>query len=488
MKKHLNILALIGLLFLGYACSSDSTEYESVPNPDEEAPTPQPELEPDEIIEVNAIPASPQRLGDADKGYEFLITGNYMSSGVPYDAFVQGSGGDNTNLLQRTGDNANIAYEYTAVNAANGVRIVSPNCMSCHASFINDEFVVGLGNHAADFTINRADNIGLVSAGVSLLYGGQESDEWEAYDQFRKSIEAIGPKTLTETRGANPADKITRVLAAHRDKNTLEWTDSPYVNVSDEVIPTDVPAWWLLKKKNALFYHGIGRKDFCKSFIGSALLTLDDQTKAEELDPKMPDILAYIYSLEAPAYPFEIDTDLAAEGKPVFEENCVKCHGSYGENEEYPNLLVALKTIGTDAALSDLYTTPSDVNDYFLDWFNTGWFGTGPAGLEFNAEGGYIAPPLDGVWATAPYFHNGSVATIAEVLDSSKRPTYWSRSFNSTDYDKENLGWNYTEEVSKIDKETYDTTLKGYGNGGHTFGDKLTDQQRLALLEYVKTL
>ncbi|MGS0528164.1 hypothetical protein ACU8V7_26130 [Zobellia nedashkovskayae] len=299
MKKHYNILALVGLLFLGYACSSDSNEYESVLNPDEETATPQPEPEPTDIIEVNAIPASPQRLGDATKGYEFLITGNYMSSGVPYDAFVQGTGEDNTNLLERTGDNANIAYEYTAVTAANGVRIVSPNCMSCHANFINDEFIVGLGNHAADFTINRADNIGLVSAGVSLLYGGQESDEWKAYDQFRKSIEAIGPKTLTETRGANPADKITRILAAHRDKNTLEWTDSPYVNVSEEVIPTDVPAWWLLKKKNALFYHGIGRKDFCKSFIGSALLTLDDQTKAEELDPKMPDVLAYIYDIKA---------------------------------------------------------------------------------------------------------------------------------------------------------------------------------------------
>jgi len=34
--------------------------------------------------------------------------------------------------------------------------------------------------------------------------------------------------------------------------------------------------------------------------------------------------------------------------------------------------------------------------------------------------GGYQAPPLDGVWATAPYFHNGSVPTIADVLDSNQ--------------------------------------------------------------------
>ncbi|CAM4319995.1 c-type cytochrome [Zobellia roscoffensis] len=490
MKKHFNTLSIAVLLLAGYACSNDSNAYEPVPKPDTESPTPdpEPEPEPEPILELDAIPASAQRIGDVAKGYDFLINGNYMSSGVPYDAFVQGFGQDNSNVLERSGDNAIIGYEYTAVDAANGVRIVSPNCMSCHAGLINNEFIVGLGSHAADFTINRAVNMALVSNGISFLYGGQESNEWEAFDQFRKSIEAIGEKTLTETRGANPADKITRVLASHRDKNSLEWTDTPYVNVSDEVIPTDVPAWWLLKKKNAMFYHAIGRKDFCKSFIGSSLLTLDDKTKAEEIDPKMPDVLAYIYSIEAPEYPFEIDTDLAAQGKPVFEENCVKCHGSYGETEEYPNLLVSLTSIGTDPALSNLYTTPSTVNEYFLDWFNTGWFGTGTTGLEFKAEGGYIAPPLDGVWATAPYFHNGSVATIAEVLNSSERPKYWSRSFNSTDYDKENLGWNYTVETSKVDKETYDTTIKGYGNQGHNFGDELTSVQRLALLEYLKTL
>ncbi|MUH37545.1 hypothetical protein D9O36_16980 [Zobellia amurskyensis] len=488
MKKHFKTLTIVGLLLLSYACSSDSNEYEPVPDQETPTPQPEPEPEPEPILELDAIPASAQRIGDAAKGYEYLIAGDYMSSGVPYDAFIQGFGADDRNLLERNGDNANIPYEYTAITASNGVRIVSPNCMSCHAGFVNDEFVVGLGSHAADFTVNRALNMGLVSSGISFLYGGQDSDEWEAFDQFRKSIEAIGPKTLTETRGANPADKITRVLAAYRDKNTLEWTDEPNVGVPDEVIPTDVPAWWLLKKKNAMFYHAIGRKDFCKSFIGSSLLTLDDKTKAEEIDPKMPDVLAYIYSIEAPEYPFEIDANLAAQGKPVFEENCVKCHGSYGDNEEYPNLLVSLATIGTDPELSNLYTEPAELNDYFLDWFNTGWFGTGATGLEFNAEGGYIAPPLDGIWATAPYFHNGSVATIAEVLNSSERPKYWSRNFSSTDYDKENLGWNYTEESSKVDKETYDTTIKGYGNGGHTFGDDLSETQRTALIEYLKTL
>jgi hypothetical protein len=43
-------------------------------------------------------------------------------------------------------------------------------------------------------------------------------------------------------------------------------------------------------------------------------------------------------------------------------------------------------------------------------------------------------------------------------------------------------------ETSQQDKNTYNTTLKGYGNGGHTFGDALSDAERIALLEYLKTL
>lgn len=471
------------------SCSNDNIEpFEPNPDPDNsDDPAQNPDPSPEPVIEVTAIPDQIQRNGDVNAGYEYLISGDYMSSGIPYGAFITGFGEDNANLLGRIGDNAVIPYDYTAVTAPNGVRIVGPNCMQCHAGRINGEFIIGLGIHDIDFTINRNDNITLLNSAISFLYG-QASDEWAAYDQFRKSIEAIGPKTITETRGVNSADKITEVLIAHRDKNTLEWTDDPYVEVGEEVIPTDVPAWWLLKKKNAMFYHGIGRGDFCKSFIGSSLLTLADRTKAEEVDEKMADVLAYIYSLESPTYPFVIDSNLAEDGKTIFENTCSSCHGNYGSSPTYPNYMVSLNSVGTDPELSNHYNQSSPINDYFMDWFNTGWFGTSPNPLEIFSEGGYVAPPLDGIWATAPYFHNASVPTLADVLNSESRPEYWRRSYDSSDYDEQKVGWNYETESSKIDKNTYDTTIKGYGNEGHTFGDELTDSERAALLEYLKTL
>ncbi|TXH03163.1 MAG: hypothetical protein E6R07_12735, partial [Nevskiaceae bacterium] len=173
-----------------------------------------------------------------------------------------------------------------------------------------------------------------------------------------------------------------------------------------------------------------------------------------------------------------------------------------------------------------------------------------PTGLcEWEQEViGYQAPPLYGVWATAPYFHNGSVPTLDEVLASSKRKPIWRRKLQTLDgvtgfdqrmnvaYDYDAVGWKHdtlscsdlpgdplancnpvndqgpslTQMVQNFlngmvawsgvlpvpdlapgssDKRfIYDTRILGNGNGGHIFTDVLTDQERKAIIEYLKTL
>ena len=480
-----NILPFFLILFV-LACSSDASDNEPVgPNPPD---IPDPDPPPvGSGYEYTRIPAYGQRSGDPTIGYEYLTTGDYMSSGIPYDAYILAEGENTSNLLNRSGKNATVEHNLNVVTLKNGVDVVAPNCMQCHSSMINDELVIGLGNSSLDFTIDRANDVETLSTGIRLLYG-TDSKEWEAFEPFLKSLQIVGPKTVTEIKGVNPADKTTLALIAYRDKDNLEMLDSPLIEVDNEVIPADVPAWWLLKKKNALFYHAIGRKDFCRSMITMILATITDLEKAEEVDEKMPDILSYILSLEPPKYPFEIDQGQADVGKTVFTENCATCHGSYGQSTSYPNKLVSLKTVGTDPALSDFYSKSSPGSDYLKNWFNNGWFGQGNDGLSVEAEGGYIAPPLDGIWATAPYFHNGSAPTLQDVLSSINRPVYRARSFNSNDYDKTKVGWNYVRMNAPGDKNTYNTTLKGYGNQGHTFGDSLTEEERSALIEYLKTL
>ncbi len=475
MKTYLFTLLLLSILLS--SCSGDSINEAIIDIPEEESL----------VIKSSPISAPIQRTGDPVKGKEYLFSGDYMSSGIPYNAYVFVNGENTDNLLNRTGDNAIINHDYTAFNTPNGAKVVAPNCLSCHSSLLNNDFIVGLGDHNSNFTSNRANEVSLLNTAIINVYG-QDSKEWDAYDQFRKSITAIGPKTIMASKGVNPANKIAEVLISHRNKETLEWVDEPNVVFPDEVLPADVPAWWLLKKKNAMFSTAIGRLDFCKSFIGASLLTLSDATKATEVDEKMVDVLAYIKSLEAPKYPFAIDAEKANTGKALFENNCSTCHGTYGDNETYPNLLVALESVETDPELSNHYAASTEQNNYFMDWFNTGWFGSTQNPLQIKSEEGYIAPPLDGIWASAPYFHNASVPTLAHVLNSKNRPEFWSRTFISTDYDTSEVGWNYNVETSQENVNTYNTTLKGYGNGGHRFGDAFSSEEREAVLEYLKTL
>jgi hypothetical protein len=96
----------------------------------------------------------------------------------------------------------------------------------------------------------------------------------------------------------------------------------------------------------------------------------------------------------------------------------------------------------------------------------------------------YRARPLDGIWATAPYLHNGSVPSLYELLLA---PTERSQVFyvGNREFDPDKVGFK-----SGRSKEgfRFDTRLSGNRNSGHTYGTDLNEDQRLDLLEFLKTL
>jgi Cytochrome c len=429
------------------------------------------------------VPPSPQRTGNADSGFRYIITGDYVNSGLPLIFYRMGLGRDEKNLLGREGINASIRYDFNVVAAPNGETIVVPNCLQCHAQIFNDSLIVGLGNSLADFTSARRFDSEFVE-GILSNYMKVNKKKGEAAREFMKVGKVIGGKMYTEVRGVNPADRLTSLLIVHRDKNTLRWNDSASTELPDHVIPSDVPAWWLLKKKNAMFYNGFGRGDFGRFLMGAILLTVNDTTHANKVDKHMADVLAYLNSIKPPAYPRAINKSLADEGQVIFETHCAKCHGFYGEYASYPNYLIPQQVIGTDSMLNQSNYQYSDM----ISWFNSSWFGKGDHPAKLVPFNGYIAPPLDGVWITAPYFHNGSVPDLESVLNSKERPVYWSRNFSHPEYDYEKLGWKYTVEEKEGGRKVYNTTIPGYGNFGHSFGDRLDEQERKAILEYLKTL
>jgi mono/diheme cytochrome c family protein len=426
-----------------------------------------------------AIPVSKQRSGDSAKGYEYLITGDFLKSGVPYKYYTYINGSNEANLLNRTGKNATIGHGYNVVRHK-GVDMVIPTCMQCHSHTFEGKLIIGLGNNSLDFSNTKQADF---SKQLKLMKAVSPR-QYSAAKAFFTSFTTAFPLMETEVRGVNTADKLAIVLVSHRDPQTLKWSDSALLKIPDEVVPTDVPAWWLMKKKNAMFYNGFARGDFAKYLMLSNLLTVSDSSEAREVSNHFGDVLTYIRSLNPPIYPHEISKQLADGGRLVFNENCSKCHGTYGADEYYPNLLIPASVIQTDPMLAE----GVQLNVPFIQWFSKSWFSKGdnaPYIVPFN---GYIAPPLDGVWITAPYLHNASVPTIEALLNSKLRPKYWKRDFNKPEYDYKALGWKYTHYDAPITKVTYNTTLKGYSNAGHYFGDFLSDSERDAVIEYLKTL
>lgn len=98
---------------------------------------------------------------------------------------------------------------------------------------------------------------------------------------------------------------------------------------------------------------------------------------------------------------------------------------------------------------------------------------------------GYIARPLNGIWATAPYLHNGSVPSLYDLLlPQEQRPaTFYT---GSHEFDPSRVG--YLTAPGPDNAFLFDTHLEGNSNAGHDFAREYDESQRLALLEYLKTL
>ena len=437
--------------------------------------------------EPGPVPPAAQRDGDAERGRQIVVNGSYMSCGLPYRAWqrVADTADPGPQPAGRAPRNRKLPYALSVNSNADGVDVVAANCLLCHAATFDGELVIGLGNESLDFT---ADPRGLVNAVGAYVSGKAETAAWE---QWADRVAAVAPYSITDTVGANPATSITLALIAHHDPQTLAWSEAPLLKPPPtKPLPVSVPPWWRVGKKHAMFYNAMGRGDHARYMMMKSLLCADDIAAAETVDAGFVHVRAFLASLQPPRYPFAVDGELAQRGKGVFENTCAACHGTYGAGGSYPNLVVDLDTVGTDPTYAQ---SSYEDGGRFMDWFNRSWYGELASA---RPAPGYIAPPLDGVWATAPFLHNGSVPTIASLLDSATRPRYWTRDFEAPEFDPEALGWKYrslSQGKQAFDdplerKRIYDTTLPGYSNAGHIFGDSLSDDERRAVLEYLKTL
>jgi mono/diheme cytochrome c family protein len=252
-----------------------------------------------------------------------------------------------------------------------------------------------------------------------------------------------------------------------------------------------------------------------------------------------------IRKIGTPKWPahFPINTTLVEQGKPIYDQNCAGCHGQKPGKPGFPNIptwATPLQDVGTDSREYDVLgrqadpgvlinfktrldpnlkiTNPSksfDLLKYVVigsvvqkgtillalgeDILDSG--GGAKATTEkaqelaeqaftfpmFEGQYKYESRVMYGIWAAAPYLHNGSVPTLADLLKpASERPVSFAV---GPVYDVVNLGLAATQPGSYTRTTTgCDDRNSGNSRCGHEFGTTLSPADKRALLEYMKTL
>lgn len=346
--------------------------------------------------------------------------------------------------------------------------------------------------------------------GGELLYGSGNSLHDIGLMAKELGISASTPGIIFSlfgtSRGTNNASDVNLFFLANQEGSRS--LDEHFFGVltSGSTASGDTPAWWNIGHRPVKFQDGYFAAD--ASRVDLIFYTPIDGVLGGEdgenwVRDHAQDADKWMMSLKSPEYPLPIDTALAEQGAVLFHSknlwadnldnpvpepeggngSCASCHGAYSPRfvndpafladptmEGVASNIAPKRVIRTDPARVD--TNNESVNQYgansFLGFSET--VGSdqdcGPqnrAELRGDREMGYLAPPLYGVWATAPYLHNGAIPDVWTLLKPQDRPALWRRVSTPARadqagqvvmgydvnleraYDQQKMGWRYDE-------------------------------------------
>ncbi len=325
-------------------------------------------------------------------------------------------------------------------------------------------------------------------------------------------------------------------------------------NMSTPVAPTKPPFLWNAPQGSWTQWRGVQQDPINRNLVETmgVFMSMDLTSKTPEEGlftssseiKNLAEIEGMLNRLAPPKWPEEvfgaIDHDKARAGEALFVNNCASCHNMWPYTWTPANKygkrflevgLVPQSYVGTDAGqFHDLkpYALTRQLAPYVAapykdkDLIPTGALylnmvqrildsalaavdsgmtaeekialhGYREFPLEPRPEGVYKAAPRDGVWATPPFMHNGSVPNLYEMLlpaDQRTKKFYVGREFDPIKVGLDTTG--------KSGKFMHDVSLPGNSNAGHSFedgplgngiiGPLLTEEQRWALVEYLKSI
>jgi len=301
--------------------------------------------------------------------------------------------------------------------------------------------------------------------------------------------------------------------------------------------PVSYPALWDTPYLDWVLYNASIRQPMTRNVIedlgvGAPIdprTFLSDKIVHSVLMDNIVSIHRSLTKLESPGWPEDllgkIDLDKAGQGETIYRQTCAGCHalidrgthrplagsGAAGSAEitvmtvpldqvktdprqavNFAARVISLGKIGGPATIPYMDAAKAVAGGIVEQWKNQS-----PANArteneidngrqnEFRGILAYRARPLNGTWATAPYLHNGSVPSLYDLLlPPTQRPKIFY--VGSWEFDPVHVG---VETGSPFAGAfTFDTRLPGNANSGHEYGTTLSEPERMALLEFLKTL
>ncbi len=237
----------------------------------------------------------------------------------------------------------------------------------------------------------------------------------------------------------------------------------------DLIGAVDHPSIWNQRMRTGGWYHWDGNngsldeRNISAALAGGAAEWLLDRHSIGRVSE-------WLMDLPEPHFPGAIDTQLASNGAVIFKsEGCAVCHVSERGK------VTPLNELKTDKDRSILFSKEMVENFGRVGELYSWHF------QNYRQSDGYVNMPLDGIWMRGPFLHNGSVPTLWALLQPpNDRPPTFRTGCDSLD----------AKVVGFVcsDGFEFETSLKGNSNSGHEYGTMLPAGDKMALLEFLKSL
>ncbi len=405
-------------------------------------------------------------------------------------------------------------------------------CAACHSSNLFGVKVLGLTNRfprANEFFRQGAEVAPYVNSFVFKEALNTTEGERKMLVKAKKAMKFVGTKKPMVLGLDTSLAQVALSLARREKDPYAERTKLshrfPRKNKLETMVADSKPAvWWNLKYKNRWLSDGsiVSGNPIFTNFLwneigrGTDLHELEKWLKVNQ--KTVEELTTAVFASEAPRYEKffgdnSIHIEKAQRGEKHFVQSCQKCHGTYekGWNSPEANQMTPVQMVQTlkviyhkDTPVKDVGTDPGRYLGMkeFADDLNRLAISK-MMGTVVEPQKGYVPPPLVGIWARWPYFHNNSIPNLCALLTrASERPvTYWAGEAldKERDFDQECVGYplqSKTPQNWKKNKDYfYDTKLEGLSNSGHDErifikeGKEIYSwEEKLELIEFLKTL